>query len=104
MNLRSDDNFRSITPTEFIPEGTLVWTERFIDGYYNEEVEGPFVIEEGWGPIWFGSPNQNKPDKDFVKLISTITGEVRRVTYGSFLATSFYVMNEEKLCTDVETK
>ena len=104
MNLRSNDNFRSITPTEFIPEGTLVWTERFVDAYYNEEVEGPFVIEEGWGPIWFGSPNQNKPDKDFVKLVSTITGEVRRVTYGSFLATSFYVMNEEKLCTDVETK
>ena len=103
MNLRDNADFRSITPTEFIPEGTLVWTERFIDAYYNEQVEGPFVIEEGWGPIWFGSPNQNKPDKDFVKLVSTITGEVRRVTYGSFLATSFYVMNEEKLCTDVET-
>ena len=103
QDLKYNDDFRPITPNEFIEEGTLVWTERFKDAYYNVEVEGPFVIEEGWGPIWFGSPNQNKPDSDFVKLVSTITGEVQRVTYGSFLATTYYVMNEERLCTDAET-
>ena len=102
--LRFNEDFRTISPNEFIEEGTLVWSERFRNAYYDVEVEGPFVIEEGWGPIWFGSPNQNTPDKDYVKLVSTITGEVRRVTYGSFLSTSFYVMNEEKLCTDVETQ
>lgn len=103
-SLRDNEDFRSITPTEFIPEGTLVWSERFADAYYNVAVEGPYVIEEGWGPIWFGSPNQNKPKSDFVTLISTINGEVWKVTYGTFLNTTFYVMNEERLCTDVETK
>ena len=104
MKLHGNDDFRSITPTEFIPEGTLVWSERFADAYYNVAIEGPYVIEEGWGPIWFGSPNQNKPKSDFVRLVSTITGEVWHVTYGTFLNTTFYVMNEEKLCTDVETR
>ena len=104
MQLRDNEDFRSITPTEFLPEGTLVWSERFADAYYNVAIEGPYVIEEGWGPIWFGSPNQNKPKCDFVKLVSTITGETWRVTYGTFLNTTFYVMNEEKLCTDVEVK
>ena len=104
MELRGNDDFRSITPTEFIPEGTLVWSERFADAYYNVAIEGPYIIEEGWGPIWFGSPNQNKPKSDFVKLVSTITGEVWHVTYGTFLNTTFYVMNEEKLCTDAEIK
>ena len=102
--LRGNNDFRSISPNEFIEEGNLVWIERFCDAYYNTEVEGPFVIQEGWGPIWFGSPNQNSPDKDYVRLVSTITGETRRVTYSSFLAASFYVMNEEKLCIDVETQ
>ena len=104
MQLRDNKDFRNITPTEFIPEGTLVWSERFADAYYNVAIEGPYVIEEGWGPIWFGSPNQNKPKSDFVKLVSTITGEVWQVTYGTFLNTTFYVMNEERLCTDVDTK
>ena len=104
QELRFNDDFRTISPSEFIEENTLVWIERFKDAYYNVEVEGPFVIEEGWGPVWFGSPNQNSPDSDYVSLVSTITGDVRRVTYGSFLAATFYVMNEEKLCIDVETK
>lgn len=104
MTLRDNKDFRSITPTEFIPEGTLVWSEGIVDAYYTVGIEGPFVIEEGWGPVWFGSPNQNKPKCDYVTLVSTITGEVWRVSYGSFLNTTFYVMNEERLCTDVETK
>ena len=104
QELRFNDDFRSITPNEFIEEGNLVWIERFKDAYYNVEVLGPFVIEDGWGPVWFGSPNQNSPDQDHVRLVSTITGDIRRVTYGSFLNETFYVMNEEKLCTDVETK
>ena len=104
MLLKNNQDFRSITPTELLPEGTLVWSERFADAYYNVAIEGPYVIEEGWGPIWFGSPNQNKPKCDFVKLVSTITGEVWHVTYGSFLNTTFYVMNEERLCTDAEMK
>lgn len=104
QELMHNDDFRSISPNEFIEEGTLVWVERFIDAHYNVEIEGPYIIEEGWGPIWFGSPNQNSPDSDFVKLISTINGEVRKINYGSFLASTFYVMNEERLCTDVEIK
>ena len=104
MPLKGNKDFRSITPTEFIPEGTLVWSERFVDAYYNIAIEGPYVIEEGWGPIWFGSPNQNKPKSDFVSLVSTITGELWQVTYGTFLNTTFYVMNEERLCIDAETK
>ena len=104
QELRFNDDFRSISPTEFIEEGNLVWIERFSDGYYNVEVVGPFIIENGWGPVWFGSPNQNSPDQDHVRLVSTITGNVRRVTYGSFLNETFYIMNEERLCTDVETK
>ena len=103
MKLNNNKDFRSVTPTEFLPEGTLVWSER--DGPDNIIIEGPYVIEEGWGPIWFGSPNRNKPQtKGRVKLISTVTGHVENVTWGSFLFTTYYVMNEERLCTDVETK
>lgn len=105
MSLRDNKDFRSIAPTEYIPEGNLVWIERFEnDAYYDIEIEGPYVIVEGWGPIWFGSANQNKPDQDYVKLVSTITGEVRLIVYGSFLHQTFYTINEESLCTGVETK
>ena len=104
QDLKHNDDFRSISPNEFIEEGNLVWIERFKDAYYNVEVVGPFVIEDGWGPVWFGSPNQNSPDQDHVRLVSTITGATRRVTYGSFLNETFYVMNEEKLCTDADPK
>ena len=102
--LRNNKDFRSITPNEFVPEGTLVWLER--NNVRNDTiVEGPFIIEEGWGPIWFGSPNGNKrQSKDRVKILSTVTGSVEDVTWGSFLFTTYYVMNEEKLCTDVETQ
>ena len=102
MKLNGNPDFRSISPNEFVPEGTLVWCER--NNYSNETIiEGPFVIEEGWGPIWFGSPNQNSPDGECVLLVSTITGRVSRVYWSSFLAATYYVMNEEKLCTDAET-
>ena len=104
MFLKNNLDFRSVTPTEFLPEDTLVWSERFVDAYYNTAIEGPFIVEEGWGPVWFGSPNQNKPDSNYVSLVSTITGEVWQVTYGTFLNTTFYVMNEERLCIDVERK
>jgi len=101
--LHKNKDFRSISPNECLPEGTLVWTER---SQHNNEpiVEGPYVIEEGWGPIWFGSPNGNKRNsRNRVKLVSTITGFVEDVTWASFLFTTYYVMNEERLCTDVET-
>ena len=105
QELMHNDDFRSISPNEFIEEGNLVWIERFKDAYYNIEIEGPFVIEEGWGPVWFGPKNMNKPrPKGFVKLVSTVNGEVRHVTHGHFLSETFYIMNEEKLCTDVGTK
>ena len=104
MKLAGNKDFRCITPNEFVPEGTLVWSER--NTHNNESiVEGPYVIEEGWGPIWFGSPNGNKREaKDRVRLVSTITGDVEDVTWGSFLFTTYYVMNEERLCTDAEIK
>lgn len=104
MRIHKNPDFRSISPNEFIPEGTLVWIE--LNNLQNETfVEGPFVIEDGWGPIWFGSPNQNKmPNKEGVKLVSTITGDVTFVTWSSFLFSTYYVMNEERLCTDAEIK
>lgn len=104
MRLNNNINFRSITPNEFIEEGTLVWIER--NSHNNDViVDGPYFVEGGWGPIWFGSPNGNKRNSDNkVKLVSTITGLVEDVTWGSFLFTTYYVMNEEKLCIDVETK
>jgi hypothetical protein len=103
MKLHGNPSFRSVTPNEFVPEGTLVWCER--NRHNNEPItEGPFVIEEVWGPIWFGSPNQNSPNGECVKLLNTQTGHISRVHWSSFLATTYYVMNEEKLCTDVETK
>ena len=104
MKLNNNLNFRSITPNEYIEEGTLVWVER--NRHNNDSVvHGPYVIEDGWGPIWFGPPNGNKMHSKFkVKLVSTITGLVEDVTWGSFLFTTYYVMNEERLCIDVETK
>ena len=105
MSLRENKNFRSITPNEYIKENTLVWIERFKDSFYNVEVEGPYVIDGGWGPSWFGSKNTNNlRPKDFVTLISTVTGECRRVTHRNFLAETYYVINEEMLCIDVETE
>ena len=104
MKLNNNPQFRSISPNEFIEEGTLVWLER--NKHNNEStVEGPHIIQDGWGPIWFGSPNGNKRDSsNKVKLISTLTGFVEDVTWGSFLFTTYYVMNEEKLCIDAEIK
>lgn len=101
MKLRSKD-FRSISPNEYIEENTLVWVERN-DHFNGEIIEGPFVIESGWGPLWFGPPNEKKP-KSSVKLISTVSNDEEIVTWRSFLFTTYYVMDEEKLCTDVETK
>jgi len=104
MKLNNNPDFRSITPNEFIEEGTLVWIER--NSHTGDVVEeGPHIIEGGWGPIWFGSPNGNKMRTNSkVKLISTVNGHLEEVTWGSFLFTTYYVMNEEKLCIDVETK
>ena len=104
MQLNNNPDFRSISPNEFIEEGTLVWTE--MSRHNNDTViEGPHVIQEGWGPIWFGPPNGNKMETTSnVKLISTVTGIEEIVTWGSFLFTTYYVMNEERLCTDAETK
>ena len=102
--LRFNNDFRTISPQEYVEEGTLVWIERFRNAYYDVEVKGPFIIEEGWGPVWFGPKNQNNPiAKEYVKLVSTINGEVEYVTHGSFSHQSFYVINEEKLCTNAET-
>ena len=105
QELRHNSDFRSISPQEYIEGGNLVWIERFIDAYYTVEVLGPYVILEGWGPAWFGPKNMNNPrPRKYVRIMSTITGDVRDITHGHFLNETFYVMNEEKLCTDVETK
>ena len=105
QELKYNDDFRYITANEYIEEGTLVWIERFKDAYYNVEVLGPFIIEEGWGPVWFGPKNQNNPTtREYVKIVCTITGVTHYVTHGNFLNECYYVMNEEKLCTDAETK
>ena len=95
--------FRSISPNEYIEEGTLVWIER--NGHSNNlSFTGPYILEEGWGPLWFGSPNENKPNsKSGVKLIDTVTGDIDIVTWRSFLFTTYYIAKEQ-LCTDVETK
>ena len=104
-SLRDNEDFRSITPNEYIPKGNLVWIERFIDVNYNIEIDGPYVIKEGWGPDWFGPKNMNNPRPDkVVRLVSTITGESRRVTHGHFLSETFYVMNEARLCTDMDLR
>ena len=81
-----------------------MWIER--NKHNNEStVEGPYIVEDGWSPIWFGPPNGNKMHaNNKVKLVSTITGLVEDVTWRSFLFTTYYVMNEEKLCIDVEIK
>ena len=105
ISITNNRDFRTITADEFIEEGTLVWVERNILRTGELQVTGPFVIESGWGPIYFGSPNQNKPNsKNKVKLLNTITGDVEFVSWRSFLFTTYYVMNEERLCTDVEIK
>ena len=101
--LFKNKDFRSISPNEYIEAGTLVWIEK--NTHTNETiVEGPYVIEEGWGPIYFGEKNKRTPRGSYVKLVSTITGEVDHVSQGCFLFSTYYVMNEERLCTDVETK
>lgn len=104
MKLHNTQDFRSISPNEYIEEGTLVWLHRN-DHFNGEVVLGPYVIEDGWGPIWFGSPNENKPSSTSgVKISSTISRDTEIVTWRSFLFTTYYVMNEEKLCIDAETK
>ena len=103
FELRDNPQYRSIKPTEYVEEGTLVWIESFADAYYNVQVEGPFLIIDGWGPLWFGTANQNKPDGKSVTLYCTITGEHRQISWHSFLNETFYVIQEES-CTDVDTK
>ena len=104
MQLNNNPNFRSITPNEFIEEGTLVWTER--NRHNNSSVvQGPYIVEQGWGPLWFGDASRNKSNQhNKVRLMSTHTGFVEEVTWGSFLFTTYYVMTEEKLCIDAEIK
>ena len=104
MNLRDTKQFRPITPAEYVQEGTLIWIESFRNAYYDVEVQGPFMVIDGRGPSWFGSPNQNNPrSNSFVMLYSADTGDNRKITWGSFLNESFFVMLEET-CIDVETK
>ena len=103
FELRDNPQYRSITPNEYLEEGTLVWIESFADAYYNVQVEGPFLIIDGWGPLWFGTANQNKPNGKHVVLHSTLTGEQRQISWHSFLNETLYVL-QEGLCTDVETK
>ena len=107
MSLRENKNFRSITPNEWIQKGQLIWIEKTevcnIQGYVTT-VEGPFICAEGWGPMFFGHPSRNNPDRDYVNLISTINGEEHRVAYGSFLYQTYYIINEEESCIDAETK
>ena len=96
MLLNNNPNFRSITPNEYIEKGTLVWLER------NRHtgtpiVQGPYIIEGGWGPEWFGGEIKDKKNQhNKVRLLSTVTGFVEDVTWGSFLFTTYYVMNEKK--------
>ena len=105
MKLMSNKDFRSITPNEFVEKGTLVWMERTMLRTGEPYVIGPYVLESDWGPIYFGHANQNNPKiKSKVKLLSTIDGDVEFVSHRSFLFTTYYIINEEKLCTDVETK
>lgn len=100
--LFKNKDFRSISPNEYIEAGTLVWIEK--NTHTNETiVDGPFVIEEGWGPVYFGERNKLNPKGKYVKLVSTVTGDVELVSQGAFLFCTYYVMNEERLCTDVET-
>ena len=105
MQLNGNPEFRSITPNEYVPGGTLIWSERNSHNGNDHIVEGPFIIHEGWGPIWFGSANGNKRDTtQRVELIDPDGGAVQHVTWGSFLFATFYVINEEESCTDAETK
>ena len=105
ISMINNKDFRNISPNEYIEEGTLVWTERNTLRTGEIVVAGPYVVENGWGPIFFGSPNENKPQTNSkVKLICTNTGDIESVSWRSFLFTTFYVINEERLCTDVETK
>jgi len=102
--LNNNKDFRSISPNELIEGGTLVWLERN-DHWNGTLILGPYIIEDGWGPIWFGSPNGNKPKSTSgVKIASTVSRDTEIVTWRSFLYTTYYVMNEEKLCTDVAIK
>ena len=108
MRLHSNPDFRSISPNESVKKGTLVWLERTescpVGTGFLHKVQGPFVITDGWGPSWFGSTKSNNPSKDYVKLVSTNTGYEHYVTFGSFLYETYYIIDEEKLCIDAETK
>ena len=52
--LRFNEDFRTISPNEYVQEGTLVWVERFSDEYYNVEVEGPLLSKEDGGLFGLG--------------------------------------------------
>ena len=98
MRLMGNSNFVTIDHTDWLEENQLIWIERTdscpIQGYITK-VKGPFVVINGWGPMFFGHPSRNNPDKHYVKLICTNTGEERRVTYGSFLHETYYVISED---------
>ena len=104
MKLRNNANFRSISPNEYIQGGNLVWVETTDIITMDPKIEGPYFITEGWGPEWFGSPNQNSKECGFVLLQSAETRYDHYVTHRSFLNNTYYIMNEEKLCIDAETK
>ena len=104
MKFRGNKDFRSITPNEFITKGTLVWMERTMLRTGEPYIIGPYVLESDWSPDLFGPANQSTKTKSKVKLLSTIDGDVEFVSWRSFLFTTYFVMNEEKLCIDVETR
>jgi hypothetical protein len=105
-NVKLSENrvFRSISPNEYVKMGDLVWIETTDQITFDSKVEGPYFIADGWGPEWFGSPHQNSKKCGFVLLQSAEARYDHYVTHGSFLNNTYYVMNEEKLCTDAETK
>ena len=91
------NKFRSLSPNEYIEEGTLIWMERNSNVNNAPIFTGPYILESGWGPVWFGSPNENKPEsKSRVKLIDTINGDINVVTWRSFLFTTYYIIDGDK--------
>ena len=96
MRLHNNVNFRSISPNEYIQEGNLVWVETTDPVTMAPKVEGPYFVTKGWGPEWFGSPNQNSKDCGFVLLQSAETNYDHYVTHRSFLNNTYYTINEEK--------
>ena len=104
MKLRKNIKFRSISPNEYVKKGGLVWIETTDRITMDSIVNGPYFIVEGWGPAWFGSPNQNKKERGFALLCSTDKAYDHYVTHESFLNNTYYTINEETQCTDVETK